>query len=374
MPVFQAPRVLALWANWGHRWGHCRFRGASPLKLTAAALEALATPAGKGKKIFDGRGLFLFLAPNGLRSWRLKYRYAGKEQSLSLGRWPAVGLLQARQAAQEARDLLRQGVNPSTARKEQIAAQKDAAEHTFGKVALEYLERKGDSHALRTRTKNMWTYRLLHRLHSTPIGKLRTPQIVQTLKAIETSGDRRESAHRAAGLVARVCRYSIQSGYLAVNPAADLRGALLPIKRESLPAIVEPRTFGLLLWVIDMYKGSPSVANALKLAPYVFVRPGELRNAEWSEIDWKAAEWRLPSHKMKMRKTHLVPLSRQAVALLKTQQAISGAGRYVFPGPPQPEAAERHDVDRGAQQHLAGVQSRGPFRAWLQEHGEHSAQ
>jgi integrase len=220
------------------------------------------------------------------------------------------------------------------ARKEQKVAQHDAAESTFGKVALEYLERKGDSHALRTKSKNQWTYRLLHRLHSTPIGRLKTPQIVQTLKAIESSGDRRESAHRAAGLIARVCRYAIQSGYLTTtNPAADLRGALKPIKRESLPAIVEPGSFGLLLMVIDWFRGSASVANALKLAPYVFVRPGELRAAVWDEIDWKAAEWRLPAHRMKMRKPHLVPLSRQALAILKTQHAISGSGRYVFPGP-----------------------------------------
>jgi integrase len=153
------------------------------------------------------------------------------------------------------------------------------------------------------------------------------------LKAIEASGDRRESAHRAASLVSRVCRYAVQTGRLATNPAADLRGALKPVKRESLPAIIEPRAVGLLLRVIDLYQGSASVANALKLAPYVFVRPGELRQAEWTEIDLKGPEWKLPSHKMKMRKPHVVPLSRQALAVLKTQHALSGAGRYVFPGP-----------------------------------------
>jgi integrase len=302
------------------------------VKLTAAILEALKVPSAGQKKIFDGNGLYLLLSHTGARGWRLKYRYAGKEQLLSLGVYPAVGLFQARQTAAEARGLLRQGINPSTARKEENAARRDAAEQTFGMVALEFLGLK-DSLALRTRSKHQWTYRLLHRLHSTPIAKLKTPQIVQTLKAIESSGDRRESAHRARSLVARVCRYAVQKGILVSNPAADLREVLKPVKSTPLPAIIQPSTFGILLRVIDMYQGSASVANALKLAPLVFVRPGELRAAEWSEIDMKAGEWRIPAHKMKMRKPHIVPLSRQALAILETQHALSGAGRYVFPGP-----------------------------------------
>jgi integrase len=125
----------------------------------------------------------------------------------------------------------------------------------------------------------------------------------------------------------------VQVGYLTSNPAADLYGALKPIRSTPRPAIIQPRTFGLLLRVIDMYEGSPSVANALKLAPHVFVRPGELRAAEWSEIDFKAAEWKIGAHRMKMKRPHVVPLSKQALAILKTQHAISGAGRYIFPGP-----------------------------------------
>ena len=140
-------------------------------------------------------------------------------------------------------------------------------------------------------------------------------------------------AHRASQFVSRVCRYAVQTGSLAVNPAADLRGALKPVQRESLPALTSPRAVGLLLRVIDLYEGSASVANALKLAPYVFVRPGELRQAEWSEIDLKGGEWKLPASKMKMRRPHLVPLARQAVVILRIQHALSGNGRYVFPGP-----------------------------------------
>jgi len=304
------------------------------MKLTAAILEALETPSRGQKKITDGKSLYLLLRSNGARAWRLKYRYRGREQSLSLGLWPAVGLFQARQSAAEARELLRRGINPSQVRKEQKAAQHDAAEQTFGKVALEFIG-LDDSLAVRTKAKHQWTYRLLSKLHSTPIGQLKAPQIVQTLRAIESSGDRRESAHRAASLVARVCRYAVQSGYLASasNPARDLRGALKPIQRESHPAVTEPRTFGILLQVLELYEGSASVANALKLAPYVFVRPGELRAAEWGEVDFRAAEWKIAAHRTKMRRAHIVPLSRQALAILKTQHAISGAGKYCFPGP-----------------------------------------
>jgi integrase len=303
------------------------------MKLTAAALAAVPIPARGQKKITDGGGLYLLVTHKGLRAWRWKFYFKGREQSLSMGVYPAVGLQQAREAVKAARELLRKGINPSTVRKEDRAVRHDAAEATFERVALEFLGQK-DSLALRTQSKHKWTLRLLHKLHSTPVARLTTPQIVQTLKAIEGPGaNRRESAHRARSLVARVCRYAVQVGYLTSNPAGELREALKPIRSTPRPAITDPQTFGLLLWVIDMYEGSPSVGNALKLAPHVFVRPGELRGAAWDEIDFKAAEWRIAAHRTKMRRTHIVPLSRQALAILKTQHAISGAARYVFPGP-----------------------------------------
>jgi integrase len=303
------------------------------MKLTVAALAAIPTPAHGQKKITDGEGLYLLVSHRGLRAWRWKYYFKGREQSLSMGVYPRVGLQQAREAAKAARELLRRGINPSTVRKQDRAARQDAAEATFERVALEFLGQK-DSLAPRTQSKHRWTLRLLQKLHATPIARLTPPQIVATLKAIEGPGTtRRESAHRARSLVSRVCRYAVQVGYTASNPAAELREALKPIKSTPRPAIIEPRTFGLLLRVIDMYEGSASVANALKLAPYVFVRPGELRAAEWSEIDFRAAEWRIGAHRTKMRRAHVVPLSKQALAILKMQHAISGSGKYVFPGP-----------------------------------------
>jgi integrase len=303
------------------------------VKLTVAVINALETPV-RDRKVFDGQGLYLLVSANGAKLWRLKYRFGGKEKSLSMGAYPTVGILQARQDAEAARELLRKGVDPSMARKEERAARHDAAEATFERVALEFLRQKEEGLSPRTRAKHRWALKLLHRLHATPISQLKTPQIVATLKAIEGPGTaRRESAHRARSLVSRVCRFAMHVGLLTHNPAADLREALKPIKSTPRAAITEPRSFGMLLRVIDMYQGSPSVANALKLAPYVFVRPGELRGAEWGEIDFRAAEWRIAAHRMKMRRAHVVPLSRQAVAILKTQQALSGAGRYVFPGP-----------------------------------------
>jgi integrase len=303
------------------------------MKLTVAALEAIPTPARGQKKVSDGNGLYLLVMHTGLRAWRLKFYFNGREQSLSMGVYPAVGPQQAREAAKAARELLRKGVNPSTVRKQDRAPRQDAAEATFERVALEFLGQK-DSLAARTQSKHQWTLRLLQRLHSTPISKLTTPQIVQTLKAIEGPGTtRRESAHRARSLVSRVCRYSVQVGYVANNPAAELREALKPIKSTPRPAVLEPRAFGLLLRVIDMYQGSPSVANALKLAPHLALRPGELRSLEWVNVNLKGAEIVLPAHATKTRRIHVVPLSRQALTILTTQHAITGAQRYCFPGP-----------------------------------------
>ena len=303
------------------------------MKLTVAAINALETPA-RDQKVFDGQGLYLLVCANGAKLWRLKYRFAGKEKSLSMGVYPSVGIAQARQDAQAARELLRQGIDPSLRRKEERVARYNVAEATFEKVATEFLSQKEDGLSIRTRAKHRWALKLLHRLHSTPIARLTTPQIVQTLKSLEGPGTtRRESAHRARSLVSRVCRYAVHVGYIPLSPAADLREALRPIVSTPRAAITEPRAFGILLRTLDFFQGSPSVGNALKLAPLVFVRPGELRQAAWSEIDFKAAEWRIPPARMKMKRPHIVPLARQAIAILLSQQAISGSGRYVFPGP-----------------------------------------
>lgn len=301
-------------------------------KLTRDAVAKISTPASGQKKIFDGNGLFMLVKHSGSRGWRFKYVFAGREQLLSLGAYPDVTLETARGLADAARAQIRAGINPSTARKEHIATVRDAAEQTFGRVGLEYLALHDDK-SERTRAKHKWTFGLLNRLHTVAMTDLRTPQIVQVLKAIETIGDRRETAHRCAQLVGRICRYAVQHGHITASPATELRGVLKPVRTESLAALTDPHMLGVLLYAINKYGGHGSVASALRLAPYVFVRPGELRTAEWSEIDLDKGEWLLPAQKMKMRRAHLVPLARQAVEILRTQHVLSGHKRFVFPSP-----------------------------------------
>jgi integrase len=288
----------------------------------------------KQQKLWDGGGLFLLLAPRS-SGWRFRYQRDGREQLLSLGTFPAVSLAEARKARDELRTQLKNGVDPGERRKVRKAAHIESRTHTFGTVGAEMLE-ADDSTAVRTKVRDRWLFKLLRSLHSRPIADLKTPEIVRTLRTIQDTGDRRETAHRCARLVTRICRFAVQSGYAVTNPASELRGALKPVKTESHAAITDPKELGRLLKYIGNYdlvaNGHATVTAALKMAPYVFVRPGELRQAEWSEIDLDKAEWVLPGAKMKMRRPHLVPLASQVVELLKTQRVLTGGGRYVFPG------------------------------------------
>jgi integrase len=288
----------------------------------------------KSRKLWDGAGLYLLLAPRS-SGWRFRYQRGGRERLMSLGPYPSVNLAAARKAAGELRTQLKNGIDPAERRKVRKAAHIEAREHTFGTTGAEMLESK-DSSAPRTVGRDRWLFKLLRALHSRPIAQLTTPEVVKLLRTIQDTGDRRETAHRCARLVTRVCRFAVQSGYAITNPAADLRGALKPVKTESHAAITDPKGLGQLLKYIGNYDlvadGHATVTAALKMAPYVFVRPGELRQAEWSEIDLDKAEWVIPASKMKMRRPHLVPLPSQVVELLKTQHVLTGGGRYVFPG------------------------------------------
>jgi integrase len=232
---------------------------------------------------------------------------------------------------------LAKGIDPGEARKAQAAARQDARGQTFGVVGLEFLATQVDpTMAESTRAKAHWLFGLLRTLHARPITEIRTVDLVKVLKAVEESGDRRESSHRAAQFAGRVLRYAIQTGRLDTNPAANLRGALKPIATTSHAALTDPDRLAVLLRLVDSYRGHPTVSHALRLLPLTFVRPGELRAAEWSEINLQRAEWIIPVHRMKMRRihrrAHLVPLSRQSIEILKRQQALTGDGRYVFPG------------------------------------------
>ena len=302
--------------------------------LTAARIKAQPVPApGKVKKLTDGDGLYLLYTSNGKKAWRFKFRFAGRENSLSFGPYPDVPIEVARERAVEARATLRRGENPAAVKREAREAAATDAAMTFGRVGAEYLK-LDSTKAPKTIKKHAWLFERLAKFHSRPLSSIQTLEIVTACRALEAAG-KRETAHRLAAFAARVYRYATQSGYTTHNPARDLRGALKPIEVESREGITDPAKFGTLMRHVDTY---PKVAtrHALILLALTAVRPGELRAAEWLEIDLDKAEWTIPAMRTKMRKPHWVPLSRQALAVLKAQREISGTwiddtGRYVFP-------------------------------------------
>jgi integrase len=313
--------------------------------LTAARINAEPTPAlGKVKKLSDGEGLYLLLTANGRRAWRFKFRFAGKENSLSFGPFPDIEIEVARERAKAARDQLRKGENPAAVKREAREAQVTDALMTFGRVAAEFLK-LDDTKAPATARKHVWLYGQLAKFHGRPLSSIQTAEIVQACRVFEMR-DQREKAHRIAAFVSRVYRYATQSGYTTHNPSRDLQGALKPTKvKDPRAGITDPKKFGDLMRDIDGdgYSFAP-VRHALRLLARTAVRPGELRAAEWSEIDFANAEWTIPAGRMKMRKPHWVALSTQAVAILKAQREISGEGRYIFPG----NRSERRPMSDGA--------------------------
>lgn len=290
-----------------------------------------AKPGPKPKKFFDERGLFLLVQPSGGKLWRLKYRYRGKEKKLSLGIYPDVSLKVARERRDEARSLLANGTDPSTIK----AALKDegqaAALNTFASIADEYIAKiQREGRAAVTVKKTRWLLSLLNRdLGKRPISEITPSELLAALQVVESQGHL-ETARRMRSLSGRVFRYAVATSRATADPSALLRGALAAPTVTHHSAILEPIKVGELLRAIDGFSGQPLTHLALKLTPHVFVRPGELRRAEWSEFNLEKAIWTIPAEKMKMRDPHLVPLSRQALELLEAAQAISAGQRYVF--------------------------------------------
>jgi integrase len=311
--------------------------------LTAKAVEA-AKPRRTAYKLADSDGLHLLVMPTGSRLWRLRYRQPGqaridedgtnrgrRESMVSLGKYPEVSLARAREKALAHRTQLADGITPPAAKRAAQAAQ----DNTFKSMAEEWLSVQ--RFAPKTRAKAEWTFQdlLYPFIGSRPVGELTAPEILDTLRRLEKRG-KHETAHRTKSFVSRVMRYAIATGRADSDPARDLRDALKPIEVEHHASVKDPARVGELLRAIEGYhgRGQPSVEAALRLLPLVFVRPGELRAAEWSEfkLDGDAAEWRIPAGRMKMRQPHIVPLSSQAVAVLRDLHAFTGRGRYVFPG------------------------------------------
>lgn len=299
--------------------------------LTDAECRA-ARPGPKPKKLFDGGGLFLLIHPAGGRYWRWRFLYAGREQLLSLGTFPQVSLRAARLKRDAARLRLAEGVNPAAERRAKRLHVRASAANTFNAVAAEYLALQEKKLKPATAMKARWmlgSY-VLPAIGTLGVADIEAPALLGVLRKIEAR-ELHETAHRTRSLLGRIFRYAIATGRAKRDPTADLRGALAPVSAKSHGAVTEPAAIGALLRAIDGLSGFPPVLFALKLAPLVFVRPGELRHAEWTEIDWEAAEWRIPARKMKMGEAHVVPLSRQALEVLREAQAVTGRGRYVFP-------------------------------------------
>ena len=301
------------------------------MKLTDRAIVNLKA-TGKIHKHFDGGGLYVHVSPTGGKLWRLFYRFNGKTKLVSFGSSPAVSLKAAREHRDRAKELLAQGIDPGEYKKE--ARQNEAAlfENTFDAVAHEWFMK------LQTRctpgyakiVKSRMERHLFPAIGKRPIAEIKPLELLTALRPVEAQGAL-ETVHRLLQICGSVFRYAVATGKVERAITSDLRGALTPRKVRHHSTITEPRKVGALLRAIDSYQGQFTVACALKLAPLVFVRPSELRCAEWGEFNFDAAEWRIPAERMKMRVQHIVPLAKQTLDILNALRPVTGTGKYLFP-------------------------------------------
>ena len=289
-----------------------------------------AKPEAKPYKLADGGGMYLLVTPKGGKWWRLDYRLRGKRKTVSLGVYPDVKLKKARDKREAARENIAAGIDPSEIKQEEKAKQENA--DSFKAVADEWLKKYAvqwvPSHTdkIKLRLKNdvyPW-------LGDKAIHEITAPGLLRVLRRVEDRGAV-ETAHRIRQNCGQIFRYAVASGRADRDPSQDLRGALPPAKETHYATITAPTEIGALLRAIDGYTGQFATRCALRLAYLTFVRPGELRHAEWAEIDLKKKEWRIPPEKMKMKRPHIVPLSKQAVEVLEELKPLTGNGRYLFP-------------------------------------------
>lgn len=308
------------------------------MALTDTAIKT-AKPAAKAIKMTDGDGLYLLIHPNGGKWWRFDYRFDGKRKTLSMGVYPEVSLRDARDRRDDARRKIANQIDPGEHRKANKNARADAVANSFETVAREWF----------TKMLSTWTPdhadKIIKRLErdvfpwigDKPVADLTAPVVLTTIRRIEARG-RLETAHRALQNCGQVFRYAVATGRAERDPTSDLRGALPPTREKHMAAITDPVEVGALLRAIDAFRGTLIVQSALKLSALVFVRPGELRQAEWAEIDLDKGEWNIPANRMKgwarkgITTPHLVPLAPQAVAILRDLQPLTGRGQFVFSG------------------------------------------
>lgn len=300
--------------------------------LAEARIRAIK-PADKPLKLFDGGGLFLLVTPTGGKLWQFKYRFEGKEKKLALGAYPNISLAEARQRRDQAKTLLANGADPGDTKKAQKAAGVEETE-TFEVIAREWHAKFTPSWAASHADKILRRFELyvFPWLGSRPIKAITAPELLGVLRRIEGKGTI-DTAHRTKQTCGQVFRYAVATGRAERDPSGDLRGALPPTNGRHMATIADPKEITGLLRAIKDYRGSIVTRCALRLAPLVFVRPGELRHAEWREINFETSEWRIPAEKMKAGVLHIVPLSRQALAVLHEIYPLTGHGRYVFPSP-----------------------------------------
>lgn len=301
------------------------------MALTTVAITN-AKASGKPRKLTDGEGLYLVLHPNGSKLWRFRYRFAGKENMIALGAFPIVSLADARRKRDEARKLLADGADPAVQRRLDRIAAANSARNTFGLVAEEYLaNQEANGAADATMAKLRWMLQDLAKpIAARPIADIAPAEILDLLKRIEKTG-RRETARRLRGVIGTVFRYAVVTLRATGDPTLALRGALLRPQVRHRPALTDEKALGALMIAIDNYDGWPTLRAALLLLSLTMTRPGDVRGMRRSEIDFDRAVWRIPSERMKMRRPHDVPLSRQAIAVLEDVWALSEGRELVLP-------------------------------------------
>jgi len=287
----------------------------------------------KTSRLWDGRGMYIEITPKGGKWWRFKYRFAGKERRMSLGIYPDVGLADAREKREEARRKVAAGIDPQEIRKNEAIALIENTENTFEAIAREWFAMFSKPWAASHADKIIRRFELnvFPWIGARPIKAITAPELLTVLRRVEARGAN-ETAHRALQICGRVFRFAVATGRAERDPSRDLSGALAPTKEKHLASITEPAEVGALLRAIEAYTGAWITRCALRLAPLVFVRPGELRQAKWAEFDFEKAEWRIPGGRMKMRVLHIVPLSTQAIEVLRDLEPLTGHFAFVFPG------------------------------------------
>jgi len=299
-----------------------------------------AKPKEKPYKLFDGEGLYIEITPNGSKYWRLKYRFGGKEKRISLGVYYGstaknpkhISLKEARRLRYDLRESLHRGEDPAEIKRQEKLTKELGLNNSFELVAREWFKKEksswSDGHTVRV--ERFLDKYLVPSLGKRPIAEITPPELLQTLRKKENEG-KHETAHRVKQTAGQIFRYAVATGRAERDPSQDLRGALTKPQEKHFASITNPKEVGKLLRAIDAYEGSKIVEIALKLSPLLFCRPGELRHMEWEEIDWQQSRWEIPAHKMKMKLPHIVPLSSQALYLLKELEPLTNKSKYVFP-------------------------------------------